>query len=119
MREERRAEKEWRWQKVWERKREANRERAIIERKCFVCGGFEHIAYNYRNIENRQKEELIQRFSNKFKVLSSRVVNRGKESGEEIKKDRKTVLREERLKKGKRKIVERSSSEDRTEVRRW
>ena len=43
-------------------------------------------------------------FSNKFKVLSSRVVNRGNGSGEEIKKDRKTVLREERLKKGKRKI---------------
>ena len=43
-------------------------------------------------------------FSNKFKVLSSRVVNRRNGSGEEIKKDRKTVLREERLKKGKRKI---------------
>jgi len=69
---------------------------------------------------------LIQRFLNKFKVLSSRVVNKGERSGEEMKKDRKTVLREERKKKKiseskkdrKRKIIERSGGEDRTEERR-
>jgi len=30
-----RAEKEWRWQETWEKMRQENKERAIIERKCF------------------------------------------------------------------------------------
>jgi len=30
-----------------------NRERAMIERKCFVCGGFGHIAHHCRKAENR------------------------------------------------------------------
>jgi len=50
----------------------------------------------------------------------------GERSGEEIKKNRKTVLREERKKEKiseskkdrKRKIIERSGGEDRTEERR-
>ena len=31
----------------------------MIEMKCFVCGGFEHITYNCRNMKNRQEEGLI------------------------------------------------------------
>jgi len=58
MREERRVEKEWRQQEVWEIKREANREKAMTERKCFVCGGFRDIGCHYRNVKSRQKEEL-------------------------------------------------------------
>jgi len=59
--EERRAEKEWRQQEAWKRRREANRERAIIERKCFICGGFGHIAHYYRNrrdIEESRRTEI-------------------------------------------------------------
>jgi len=41
--------------------------------------------------------------SNKFEVLKSRVMNIGEESGREIEKNRKTILREERLKE---KLVE-------------
>ena len=58
--EERRVEKEWR-QQAWERRREANRERAIIEIKCFICGGFGHIAHycrNKRDIEKSKRTEI-------------------------------------------------------------
>jgi len=67
------------------------------ERKCFACGGFEHIAYDCRNVE---KEGLAQVPSNKFEVLKSKVMQRGEGSGGEIRKDRKEILREERAKKG-------------------
>jgi len=69
-----------------------------MERKCFVCGGFGHITHNCRN---RREEGSIPMFSNKFEVLKSKVMNIGEESGREIEKDRKTILREERLKKEK------------------
>ena len=36
---------------MWKRRREENRQRAIEERRCFVCRGFEHIACYYRNTE--------------------------------------------------------------------
>ena len=39
--------------------------------------------------------------SNKFEVLKIKVMNIGKDSEKEIRKDRKTILREERLKKDK------------------
>jgi len=52
-------------------------------------------------MENRQKEGPTQRSLNKFEVLKSRVINIGEESEGERKKDRKTVLREKRLKEGK------------------
>jgi len=48
--EERRAEKEWRQQEMWKRRREENRHRAMEERKCFVCGDFGHIIYHCRNV---------------------------------------------------------------------
>jgi len=44
---------------MWERRREVNRKRAIIERKYFVCGGFGHMTCYCRNVENRQEEEPI------------------------------------------------------------
>ena len=38
---------------------------------------------------------------NKFKLLKGRVINIGEESEKKIGKNRKTILREERLRKGK------------------
>ena len=73
----------------------------MIQRKCFVCGDFEHIAHHYRNRESRQKEKPTQRFLNKFKVLKSRVINVGEGNEREIKKNRKTILKKEKLKKEK------------------
>ena len=52
-------------------------------------------------MEKRQKERLIQRFLNKFEVLKSRVMNVGEGSKREIRKDKKMILKEERLKKEK------------------
>jgi len=47
------------------------------------------------------EEGLIQMPSNKFEVLKSKVMNIGEESGKKIEKDRKSILKEERLKKEK------------------
>jgi len=82
---------------MWERKREKNRQRAIEKRKCFACGRFGHIAYNYRNVE---ENELTQVSSNRFEVLKVRVIQRGEGSSKEVAKDRKEILREERAKRG-------------------
>ena len=60
------------------------------KRKCFVCGGFGHIACYCRNIE---EEGSVQIPSNKFEVLRSKVIQRGKGSGSEVGKDRKMILR--------------------------
>ena len=75
--------------------------RLIMERKCFVCRGFGHITYHCRNVGSRQEERPIQRSLNKFEVLRSRVINISEGSKEKISKDRKMILREKRLKKGK------------------
>jgi len=96
-REEKRAEKEWRYQERRERKREENRQRAMEERKCFGCGKFGHIAYNCRNV-GAEEPTLV--FSNRFEVLKVRVIQRGERSGKEAAKDRKEILREEKVKKG-------------------
>ena len=48
-----------------------------MERKCFICEGFEHIAHNYRNMK---EEKSIQRPSNRFEVLRDRVIQREEES---------------------------------------
>jgi len=95
--EEKRAEKEWRYQEMRKRKREENRQRAMEERKCFGCGGFGHMAYNYRNV---RVEEPISVFPNRFKVLKVRVMQRGEGSGKEVVKDRREILREEKAKRG-------------------
>ena len=96
-REEKRAEKEWRYQEMRERKREENRQRVIEERKCFGCGEFGHMAYNCRNI---RVEESTLVFPNRFEVLKVRVMQREEGSGKEIVKDRKEILREEKAKRG-------------------
>jgi len=67
------------------------------ERKCFECRGFGHIASNCRNMG---KEEPILVFSNRFEVLKVRVMQRGEGSGKKIVKDRKEILREEKVKRG-------------------
>ena len=86
IKEERRAEKEWRKQKEFERKREEMRIRAMEERKCFGCGGFGHVAHHCRNVG---EEEPAQVPSNRFEVLKDRVMQRGEEGGGEVRKDRK------------------------------
>jgi len=82
---------------MWERRREEDRKRAMEERKCFVCGGFRHIAHHCRNIE---KERSVQMLLNRFEVMKNRVMHKGKGSGREAVKERKEVLREKRAKRG-------------------
>lgn len=72
IREKKKAEIEWKQQKIWERRREANRKRVIMERKCFDCKGFRHIIYYCRN---REEKELTVMISNRFEVLKSRVID--------------------------------------------
>ena len=55
------------------------------------------MAYNYRNIG---AEEPILVFSNRFEVLKVRVMQREEGSGKEAAKDRKKILREEKVKRG-------------------
>jgi len=86
---------------TWKRRREKNKEITMQERKCFVCGGFGHIAYNCRNIKNRREGGSILIPSNNFEVLGSKVMNIGEGTEREIGKDRKTILKEERLRKEK------------------
>ena len=78
-----------------------NKKRVIMERKCFVCGGFEYITCHCKNVEKRQEEESTQRSLNKFEALKSKVTNIEEGSRREISKDRKMILREEMLKKEK------------------
>jgi len=66
------------------------------ERKCFACGKFGHMAYYCRNVG---KEELTQVSSNRFEILKVIVMQRGEGSGKEVAKDRKEILREERVKR--------------------
>jgi len=95
-REERRAEKEWRYQEIREKRREENRQKAMEERKCFACGGFGHMAYSCRNVG---EEEPTQVSSNKFEVLKVRVMQKGEGSDKEVTKDRREILREEKVKR--------------------
>jgi len=53
----------------------------ILERKCFVCGGFGYIACNCRNGWNFEKNRRAdiggpeyQPLSNKFEVLTSKIM---------------------------------------------
>jgi len=67
------------------------------ERKCFGCGGFEHIVHHCRNVE---EEGSVQVPSNKFEVLRSRVMQRGERSRGKVRKDRREILKEEKAKRG-------------------
>ena len=80
-----------------ERRRKINRQRAMEERKYFECGGFGHMASNCKKVG---KEELAPVFSNRFEVLKVRVMQKGKESSKEVAKDRREILREEKIKRG-------------------
>jgi len=97
VKEERKIKKEWKQQKIRKRRREENRQRVMEERKCFGCGGFGHIASHCRNME---KEEPMPVSSNKFEALKVRVMQRGEGSGKEIVKDRREILRKEKVKRG-------------------
>jgi len=95
-REEKKAEKEWRYQEMRERKREENRQRAIEERKCFGCRRFSHMASHCRN---GGKGKPVPVSPNRFEVLNVRVMQRGEESSKEMAKDRREILREEKAKR--------------------
>ena len=97
IKEERKAEKEWRHQEIRKARREENRRRVMEERKCFGCGGFGHMASDYRN---KRGEEPMLVFSNKFEVLKVRVMQKGEGSSKEVGKDRREILREEKAKRG-------------------
>ena len=84
------------------KKKEEKRRRAIKERRCFVCGIFGHMARYCRNRE--EKKGSTQMPLNKFEILKDRVMQRGEGSSREIVKDRKEILKEERVKKMKTKV---------------
>ena len=67
------------------------------ERKCFGCGSFRHIAHNCRD---KRKEGPAHVHSNRFEVLKVRIMQEGEESSKEVAKDRKEILREEKVNRG-------------------
>ena len=95
-REEKRAEKEWRYQEIRERRREDNRQKAMEERKCLECRGFGHMASYCRNVEMEGPAQVP---SNRFEVLKVRVMQRGEGGGKEMVKDRREILRKEKVKR--------------------
>jgi len=109
VKEERKAEKEWRRQEIREVRREENRRRAIEERKYFRCGSFGHMTSHCRN---RREEEPTPVSSNRFEMLKVRVMQRGKGSSKEVAKDRREILREEKAKRG---VEERKIKEEKKE----
>ena len=96
-REGKRVEKEWRYQERRERRREVNRQKAMEERRCFGCGGFGHMANHCRNIE---VEEPVSVSSNRFEVLKVRVMQKGEGSCKVIVRDKREILRKEKVKRG-------------------
>jgi len=76
-----------------------NKERAIIKRKCFVCGCLGHIAYHYKNkreIEENRKTEVggpeCWPSNNQFKVLTNEVIQA--KIQDKRKEKKKKLLRE-------------------------
>ena len=66
------------------------------ERRCFRCRGFGHMANHYRNVG---VEEPVSVSLNRFEVLKVRVIQKGEGSGKEIVRDRREILREEKVKR--------------------
>ena len=88
-----------------EEKKEEKRRREIRERRCFVCGIFGHMAHYCRNREEKKGPAQVP--LNRFEVLRDRVMQRGEGSGKGIGRDRRKILREERMKKiGEKKKVQ-------------
>ena len=93
------------------------------EMNCYSCGGFCHLVQNCRNQNSRlreknriwgnqnssnnlkEKESKISQlsFCNKFYILANKVIQASILDKEEYKKDRKTILREEKAKKEEKK----------------
>ena len=69
----------------------------MIRERCFVCGIFGHMAHYCRNRE--EDKELVQVPKNRFEVLRDRVMERGERSGKEIVKERREILKKEKIKK--------------------
>ena len=67
------------------------------ERKCFGCRSFGHVACHCRNVGEEEPTLVL---SNKFEVLKDRVMQREEGSSKEIVKERKEILREEKVKRG-------------------
>ena len=69
--------------------------------KCFVYRDFGHITYHCKNRGVEVRKSECWSSSNKFEVLTSRVMNMDILSRRKVRKDRKTILREKRLKEEK------------------
>ena len=80
-------------------KKEERRKRVIRERRCFVCGIFGYMAHYCRNRE--EDKGLVQVPKNRFEVLRDRVMERGERSGKEIIKERREILKKDKVKKEK------------------
>ena len=68
--ERKKTEKEKRIEEAKKRKKEKRR-RAIMERRCFMCRIFGHMARYCRNREEKRRSSMSQ---NKFEVLRDRVM---------------------------------------------
>jgi len=90
---------------IKKKKKKERRRRAIRERRCFVCGIFGHMARYCRNRGEEKRGSLVPQ--NKFEVLRNRVMQKGEESGREIGKDHREILREEKERKMKIKVQKR------------
>ena len=83
-----------------ERKRRVNLEKAMKKRKYFGCEEYGHIVRNCRI--KKEKKDATQQSSNRFEVLVRREINVGMlRVGKQV-KNRKTILRKEKLKKRRR-----------------
>ena len=99
---------------IRKKKKEEKRKRVIIERRCFVCGIFGHMAHYYRIRKEKKRSTQIPLY--KFEILRDRVMQRGEGSGREIVKDKREILKEEKAKREKKRIkVQKNDLENKKE----